>query len=73
MPITTDVVGSNQNCQWFMAGRWFFLGVPVSFTNKPDRHDINEIVLKTALSYMTKKPESMFHEKKWEKNVKLLK
>jgi hypothetical protein len=28
----------------------FFLGTPVSFTNKTDRHDITEILLKVALN-----------------------
>jgi hypothetical protein len=34
-------------------GWWFFLGNPVSSTNKTDRHDITEIVLKVALSTIT--------------------
>ena len=29
--------------------RWFSLGPPVSSTNKTDRHDITEILLKVAL------------------------
>ena len=33
-----------------MAGRWFFLGTPVSSTNKADHHDITEILLKVALN-----------------------
>jgi hypothetical protein len=32
------------------AGRWFSTGPPVSSTNKTDRHDITEILLKVALS-----------------------
>ena len=31
-------------------GRWFSPGLPVSSTNKTDRHDITEIVLKVALN-----------------------
>jgi hypothetical protein len=31
------------------AGRWFSPGTPVSSTNKTDRHDITEILLKVAL------------------------
>jgi hypothetical protein len=31
-------------------GRWFSTGPPVSSTNKTDRHDITEILLKVALS-----------------------
>jgi hypothetical protein len=30
--------------------RWFSLGTPVSSTNKTDRHDVTEILLKVALS-----------------------
>jgi hypothetical protein len=33
-----------------MAGRWVF---PVSSTNKTDRHDITEILLKVALNTIT--------------------
>ena len=35
------------------AGRWFSTGTPVSPTNKTDRHDIAEILLKVALSTIT--------------------
>ena len=31
-------------------GRWFSLGPPVSSTNKTERHDITEILLKVALN-----------------------
>jgi hypothetical protein len=37
-------------CQCLATGRWFSLGLPVSSTNETDRHDINEILLKVALS-----------------------
>jgi hypothetical protein len=33
-----------------MAGRWFSPGSPASSTNKTDRHDITEILLKVALN-----------------------
>ena len=33
-----------------MTGRWFSQGAPVSSTNKTDRHDISEILLKVALN-----------------------
>ena len=36
-------------CQWLATGRWFSPGPPVSSTNKTDRHDITEILLKVAL------------------------
>ena len=35
-------------CQWLATGLWFSLGTPVSSTNKSDRHDITEILLKVA-------------------------
>jgi len=33
-----------------VTGRWFSMGPPVSSTNKTDRHDIIELLLKVALS-----------------------
>jgi len=38
------------NNMWFVTGRWFSLGTPVSFTNKTDCHDITEILLKVVLN-----------------------
>jgi hypothetical protein len=35
------------------AGQWFSPGTPVSSTNKTDRHDITEILLKVALNTTT--------------------
>jgi len=32
-------------CQWLATGQWFS---PVSSTNKTDRHDITEVLLKVA-------------------------
>jgi hypothetical protein len=37
-------------CLWLAIGRWFSPGTPVSSTNKTDRHDITEILLKVALN-----------------------
>jgi hypothetical protein len=37
-------------CQWLATGRWFSPGSPISSTNKIDRHDITEILLKVALN-----------------------
>jgi hypothetical protein len=36
-----------------VAGLWFTLGAPVSSTNKTDRHDRTEILLKTAFNSLT--------------------
>ena len=62
VPITTEVVSSNpahgevycdKVCQRPATGRWFSLGIPVSSTNKTDRHNITEILLKVALNTIT--------------------
>ena len=37
-------------CQWLVTGRWFSAGPLVSSTNKTDRHDISEILLKVELN-----------------------
>jgi hypothetical protein len=36
--------------QWLATGQWFSPCTPVSFSNKTDRHDITEILLKVALN-----------------------
>ena len=64
-PITTIVVGSrlrarhttlcDRVCQWLAGGRWFSLGPPVSSTNKTNRHDITEILLKVVLNTIKQK------------------
>jgi hypothetical protein len=43
-------------CQWVAAGLWFSPGPPVSSTNKTDRHDITEILLKVVLNTIKPKP-----------------
>jgi hypothetical protein len=52
---TLEVVSANPCsllavCQLLATGLWFFLGPPVSSTNKTDHHNITEILLKVALS-----------------------
>jgi hypothetical protein len=37
-------------CQWLAADLWFSPGTMVSSTNKTDRHDITEVLLKEALN-----------------------
>jgi hypothetical protein len=39
---------------------WFFLGTLVSSTNKTDRYDITEILLKVVLSTITLIPYSPY-------------
>ena len=59
--ITTNVVSSNlakarcttlcdKVCQWFAASRWFSPGTLASCTNKTDRYDKTEKLLKVALN-----------------------
>jgi hypothetical protein len=45
-------------CQWLAAGQWFLPGTSVSSTNKIDRHDITEILLKVVLNTITLTPSS---------------
>jgi hypothetical protein len=40
-------------CQWLTTGQWFSPGTSVSSTNKTDRHDITEILLKVTLNTIT--------------------
>ena len=39
-------------CQWLATGQWFSPVTSVSSTNKTDRHDITEILLKVAKTTM---------------------
>jgi hypothetical protein len=45
-----DTTLCDKVCQLLATGQWFFPGTPVSSTNKTDRHNIAEILLKVALS-----------------------
>ena len=48
---------SDQVCQWFATCWWFSPGTPISSTNKTDRHNIAEILLKVALNTITITPK----------------
>jgi len=48
-----DTTLCDKVCQRIATGRWFSSCTPLSFTNKADRHDITEILLKVALSTIT--------------------
>jgi hypothetical protein len=50
-----DTTMSDKVCQWLETGRLFSPGTPISSTNKTDRHDITEILLKVALNTMKQK------------------
>jgi hypothetical protein len=43
-----------------VTGQWFSPGPPVSSTNKTDRHDITEILLKVALNTIKLKPNAIY-------------
>ena len=40
-------------CQWLVTGQWFSPSTLGSSTNKTDRHDITEILLKVVLNTIT--------------------
>ena len=44
-----DTTLCDKACQRLVAGRWFSKVTPASSTNKTDRHDIAETLLKIAL------------------------
>jgi hypothetical protein len=50
---------NNKVCQCLAAGRCFSPGTPVSSTNKTDRHDITEILLKVVLNNITHPPKTI--------------
>jgi hypothetical protein len=69
-----DTTLCDKVCQWLAAGRWFSLCTPVSSTNKTDRHDIIEILLKVTVNTKTLTPTiiclfSSCHE--WNSNIQL--
>jgi hypothetical protein len=45
-----DTTLCDKVCQWLATGRWFSPCIPVSSTNKTDRYDITEILLKVTLN-----------------------
>ena len=49
----SDTIWCDNVCQWLVRGWWFSLGTPVSCTNKIDRHDVAEILVKVALNTIT--------------------
>jgi hypothetical protein len=58
-----DTTLCDKVCQWLAAGQWFSPGTPVSSTNKTDRHDITEILLKgglNAINYLPQQPSFIF-------------
>jgi hypothetical protein len=43
-------------CQRLATGQWFSMCTPVSFTNKTDRHNIAEILLKFGIIHQNTNP-----------------
>ena len=62
-----DTTLCDKVCQWPVTGRWFSPGTPLSSTNKTDRHDIIEILLKVALNTIkqTSCKKSRNHFRDW--------
>ena len=56
-----DTAVCDKVCQWLATGRWFSPGIPVSSTNKTDRQDRTDILLKVALN--TIKTNQTFYKK----------
>ena len=48
-----DTTICDKVCQWLVTCQWFSLWPPVFSTNKTDRHDIAEILLKVAFNTLT--------------------
>jgi hypothetical protein len=38
-------------CQWLATGQWFSLGIPVSSTNKTDRHDYSWNIVEISIKH----------------------
>jgi hypothetical protein len=47
-------------CQWLATGLWFSPGPPVSSTNKTERHNITEILLKVTLNIIKQKTNKRY-------------
>jgi hypothetical protein len=54
-----DTTLCDKVCQWHAAWRWFFPVIPVFATNKTDRHDRTEILLKVTLNTIILTPNSL--------------
>jgi hypothetical protein len=52
-PGILDTALCDKVCRSLAAGRWISSGTPVSSTNKTDRHDITDMLLKVTLDTIT--------------------
>jgi hypothetical protein len=53
----------NDDRHWLQTDQWFSAGPPVSSTNKTDRHDITEILLKVAFNTIKPTNQTNLHHK----------
>ena len=55
-------------CQWLVTGRWFSSFHPVSSTNKTDRHNVSEILLKVVSNKQNKQTHfrGTYVSKQWD-------
>jgi hypothetical protein len=60
-----DTTLCDKVCQWLATGQWFSPGTPVSSTNKTDRHDITEILLKVVKIYFLNFVRWLFMKRKF--------
>jgi len=51
-----DTTLCDKVCQCLVAGQWFSVGTPVSFSNTIDRNNITEILLKVMLNTINPTP-----------------
>jgi hypothetical protein len=57
-----DITLCDKVCQLPVTGCWFYPSNPVSSTNKTDRHNITDILLKVAIHIINNKLQT-FHER----------
>jgi hypothetical protein len=65
IPLSRGVLDTplcDQVCQRLAVGWWFSPDTPVSPTNKTDRHDIAEILLKVESGYKTNKTNQSYRK-----------
>ena len=59
MPGVLDTTLCDKVCEWLATGCWFSPGTPVCATNKTDRHNIAEILLKVSLNTINLNPSKL--------------
>ena len=64
-----DTILCDKVCYWVATGWGFPPGTPISFTNKTDIHDINELLLKVALTTIYPNPNPIYNFMWWSVSV----